>query len=79
MSDKVSEQVASKIVSSKAISTAGTSKDVSLTLHSKGRPTRIVVNPSESSPTIITHEKLSDLQSGLGNLSNTKMVKGGQF
>lgn len=53
----------------------GSTSDANITLASKGRPTRVSLNQDSqhSKPTIVTHEKLDELQSGLGNLSNKKM------
>ena len=44
-----------------------------LTLASKGKPTRVTLNPEPVKSTVISHDKLDQLQSGLGNLSNTAM------
>ena len=69
----VSEQVASKLVTSKALSNIGTTRDAAITLQSKGNTTRIVVNPTNETPASISQEKLDELQAGLNNLPNRKM------
>lgn len=71
--DKVSEQVASAILCSKASMASGSAQNTSLSLVSKGKPTRVLINPSTSSQPVISHEDLDNLQAGVGNLSNTKM------
>ena len=71
--DTVAEKVVSEILVTKATTTVGTSKNASLSLSSKAKNTRVVVNPKEISTPIITHESLDTLQQGLSNLSNTKM------
>ena len=71
--DKVSDQVASTILCNKASTSSGSSRNAAISLTTKSKPTRVLVNPSESSKPVVTHESLDNLQAGVGNLSNTKM------
>ena len=71
--ENVSDQVASTIISNKATTSSGSTRNAPISLTTKGKPMRVLVNPSKSSDPVITHESLDNLQAGVGNLSNTKM------
>ena len=72
----VSEQVAAKIVRSKSMTTNGGTKASTIKLHNTNGPdTRIVLNPTSNS-SVVTHEKLDQLQSGLGNYLSNKKIGG---
>lgn len=72
--DKVQDQIATTLLMKKAEETVGTTDNAMLKLATKGRTARVVLNPAPlQEPTLVSHEKLDELQSGLGNLSNTAM------
>ena len=71
---KQQEQVISSLIATKAKEKEGHTRNVSLTLSTKGATTSVLVNPTEKGNVFFSNENLDNLQTSLG-LSNIKVKK----
>ena len=73
--EKVSEQIASALLKRKADkeNISGSKSNIDIELSTKGRKAKVTINPEPKTSINISHERLHDLQVGLGIPSNTKM------
>ena len=74
MPEKQQEQVATAIIHNKAEEISTSKQNVNITLATKGKQTRICLNPKVYKPAYFSEQSLNDLQSYIG-VSNSSMKK----